>query len=153
MKILKEGQSKSPQDSLKFFSEHIEELGKINYVVLYYGENEWQLNPHLYRHYVIIIGEEAHIWISGLTWGYYGTGPGALHDLLQMIDPTILYEQINDLEWMAEDPIMFENFSGKLVLSSFNQEVYSLLCENDTRLPRGIVYIRKKRLITPENLF
>jgi len=144
MKILKEGRSKSPQDSLKFFNDHFKELGKVNYVVLYYAEEEWQLNPHLYHQYVIIIGEEAHIWISGLTWGYYGAGPGGLHDLLQIIDPTILYEQIVDLEWMAEYPTLFENLSGKLVLSPFNQAVYSLLCEKDTRLPRGIGFFKRK---------
>ena len=142
MKIFKEGRSKSPQDSFKFFSEHFRELERVNFVVLYYAENEWQLNPLSYHQYVIIIGEEAHIWISGLTWGYYGAGPSGLHDLLQMIDPTITYEQIADLEWMAKYPIMFENLSGKLVLSPFNQEVYSLLCEKDKGMNKPIIKIK-----------
>ena len=45
MKILKECKLKSPEDSLKFFKENLKELGKVNYVVLYYAEKEWAINP------------------------------------------------------------------------------------------------------------
>ena len=139
MRILKEGRSLAPRDSLQFFKEHLTELGKVNYVVLYYAEREWLLNPDLYHQYTIIIGQKAQLWISGLTWGYYGTGPGVLHDLLQIIDPSITYEQVVDLEWLAEYPIMFENLNDKLVLKPFNDLVHSYLCGKDNRLPWEIL--------------
>ena len=53
-----------------------------------------------------------------------------------MIDPTITYEQIVSLEWMAEYPIMFENVDNKLVLRPYNESASSLLRIERDRLPR-----------------
>jgi len=74
--------------------------------------------------------------MSGLTWGYYGHGPYGLFELMQMIDPTITYEQIVSLEWMAKYPIMFENIDNKLVLRPYNESASSLLRIERDRLPR-----------------
>lgn len=135
MKILKEGKLKSPENSLKFFKEHLKELGKVNYVVLYYAEKEWAINSGLYHQYVIIISDYTQLWLSGLTWGYYGAGPSGLLELFEIIDPSITYEQIVELEWLAENPIMFENLNNKLVVKPFNEVVHSHLCGEGNRLP------------------
>ena len=136
MRVIKEGHLKSTEDSLMFFKSHSQELGRVKYIILYYAEREWLVNKKYYHQYVIVIGENAQLWMSGLTWGYYGQGPHALFELMQMIDPTITYKQIASLEWMAEYPIMFENVDNKLVLRPYNESASSLLALEKDRLPR-----------------
>ena len=136
MRVIKEGRLKSTRDSLMFFKDHFRELGKVKYIILYYAEREWLINRKFYHQYVIIIGEDAQLWMSGLTWGYYGQGPYGLFELMQIIDPTITYEQIVSLVWMAEYPIMFENVDNKLVLRPYNESVRSLLRIERDNLPR-----------------
>lgn len=135
MNIIKEGKLKAPENSLNFFREHYDELGELKYIVLYYAEKEWSINPEVYHQYTILMNEKAQIWMSGFTWGYYGAGPRGLLELLQMIDPEITCEEVANLEWMAKDPIVFENVKGKLVLRSFNESICSLLSIENDRLP------------------
>ena len=87
---------------------------------------------------LIVIGEKAELWMSGLTWGYNGEGPYGLFELMQMIDPSITYEQILSLQWMAEYPIMFENVEKKLVLKPYNESARLFLYVEKDRLPRQI---------------
>ena len=138
MRIFKEGKLKSTYQSLAFFREHLKFIGQVRYIILYYAEREWSINPDLYHQYVIIIGEKAQIWLSGLTWGYYGAGPSAFHDLMQTIDPDITYEQITSLEWLTDYPIMFENNNGKLALKAFNELARSMICAENNKLPWSI---------------
>ncbi len=49
---------------------------------------------------------------------------------------TITYEQIVSLEWMAENPIRFENVDNKLVLRPYNESARSFLYREQDRLPR-----------------
>ena len=135
MRIIKEGSNGNTRDSLEFFKEHYHELGEVNYIVLYYAEKEWCINHDLFHQYAIVIGEKAQLWMSGLTWGYYGAGPSALLEVMQMIDPAITYEDIVSLKWMAENPIIFERVSGNLIQCSFDEFVRSLLCFETDRLP------------------
>ena len=138
MKIIKEGKLKATQESLEFFKKHFNSIGEVKYIVLYYAEKEWSINPNIYHQYVIIIGEYAQLWMSGLTWGYNGAGPTGLREIMNMIDPEITCKQIRDLEWMADHPIVFENMNGRLTLKPFNETVHSLLCVQDNRLPWSI---------------
>jgi len=72
-KIIKQKEGKdNARASLEFFNRHFKELGKVKYIILYYAEKEWVLNHDLMHQYVIIIGDNAQLWMSGLTWGYYG---------------------------------------------------------------------------------
>jgi len=135
MQIIKSGPLSNTNDSLRFFKEHYEELRKIKYVILYYAEREWLVNRELYHQYVIIVGEKAQLWISGLTWGYYGSGPYGLFTLMQLIDSSITYEEIVGLEWMADDPLMFEDVKGKLVLKKFNESARTLISVEINCLP------------------
>ena len=136
MRIIKQGRLKSTEDSLMFFRDHYQELGRIKYIILYFAEREWSIDKKYYHQYVIVIGDTAQLWMSGLTWGYYGHGPYGLFELMQMIDPTITYEQIISLEWMAEYPIMLENVDQKLVSRPYNESARSLLSLERERLPR-----------------
>ncbi len=136
VQIIKEGRLKSKESSLMFFKDHYQELGKVKYIVLYYAEQEWLINPEFYHQYFIVIGEKAQLWMSGLTWGYNGEGPYGLFELMQMIDPSITYEQIVSLQWMAEYPIMFENVEQKLILKPYNESAKSFLSVEKDRLPR-----------------
>jgi len=136
VRVIKQGRLTSTEDSLIFFREHYQELGEVKYIILYYAEREWLINKKYYHQYVIVIGENAQLWMSGLTWGYYGHGPYGLFELMQMIDPTITYEQIVSLEWMAENPVMFENVDNKLVLRPYSESASSLLRIERDRLPR-----------------
>ncbi len=138
MNIIQQGKLKAPEHSLEFFKEHSDELGEVKYIVLYYAEKEWSINKGVYHQYTILMNERAQIWMSGFTWGYNGAGPRGLLELLQMIDPEITCEKVANLEWMAKDPIVFENVKGKLVLRSFNETVRSLLNDEDDRLPWNI---------------
>ena len=143
MRIIKEGRLKASCESIEFFKKYYRSIGKVNYFVLYYSEREWKINPDLYHQYVIVIGEYVQLWMSGLTWGYNGTGPTDLRELMNMIDPEITCKQIRDLEWMVDDPIVFENVNGRLTLKPFNEKVRSLLCDQDNRLPwsiKGFLY-------------
>jgi len=135
MQIIKEKRLRSTSESLKFFKDNLSKLGEIKYLVLYYAEREWVLNHELYHQYVIVIGEKCQLWMSGLAWGYYGTGPYGLFELMHKIDPSITYEQIESLEWMAEKPIMFENVKGKLELKQFDEVAKSIICGEANRLP------------------
>ena len=139
MQVIKQGRLKSTEDSLKFFREHYQELGRVKYIILYFSEREWSINKKYYHQYVIVIGENAQLWMSGLTWGYYGQGPYGLFELMQMIDLTITYEQIVSLEWMANDLIMFENVDNKLVLRPYSESASSLLRIEKDRLPRQMI--------------
>ena len=114
MQVYKEGPLKSTDESLRFFKKHLLKLGKIEYIVLYYAEREWLINRNLYHQYVIVVGEEAQAWMSGFTWEYYGTGPYGLFELMKLIDSSIKYEEIVNLEWMAHEPIMFVFVDGNL---------------------------------------
>ena len=135
IRIIKEDRSRSTRDSLKFFQDHFNEIGDIKYVILYYAEHQWLLNHDLFHQYVIFIGEKAQLWLSGLTWGYYGTGPYRLFKVISLIDPSITYEQIVSLEWSTNYPIMLENIEGRLSLKPFNESAKYLLCLEDNRLP------------------
>jgi len=132
MKIIKQEKGRGDaRDSLRFFKEHYQELGEIKYIVLYYAEREWALdrnNPDLYHQFAIMIGEKAQIWMSGLTWGYYGEGPYRLYEVMQVLDPSITYEQIALLEWGSErNPIVFRNINGSLLIGPYNNSLVSLL--------------------------
>ncbi|MFW9990214.1 MAG: hypothetical protein ACFFC3_16355 [Candidatus Odinarchaeota archaeon] len=132
MKVFKQKKGDEiTRDSVAFFKEHYKELGEINYIVLYLAEREWELNPNnpdLSFQFVIIIGEKAQLWMSGLTWGYYGEGPYGLFEVIHTIDPSITYEYIVDLEWGLEyHPIVFQNVEGSLILVSYNNSLVPLL--------------------------
>ncbi|GAG84569.1 unnamed protein product [marine sediment metagenome] len=135
MQIIKQGSLKSTRDTLRFFKEHFDKVDKVKYIVLYFAEREWLLNPDLYHQYAIVIGENAQLWMSGLTWGYCGEGPYGLFEVMQMIDPSITFEQIEALEWPGTYPILFENVEGRLSLTQFTNSVASLLCLEGGRLP------------------
>jgi len=136
MRIIKQEEGDGvTRASLKFFKAHFKELGKVKYVILYYAEDEWVLNPDLMHQYVIIIGENCQLWMSGLAWGYYGEGPYGLFEVMQMIDLKISYEEIVSLGWETDDVYMFENVNGRLLLKSFNESARSFLCGVDNRLP------------------
>ena len=135
MQIIKQGQLKSTRDALRFFKEHFDRVDKVKYIVLYFAEREWQLNPELYHQYAIVIGENAQLWMSGLTWGYCGEGPYGLFEVMQIIDPSVTFEQVENLEWLGTDPILFENVEGKLVLEPFNKSIAGLICSKSGRLP------------------
>ena len=135
MQVIKQGLLKSSRTSLRFFKEHFDKLGKVKHIVLYFAEREWQLNPELYHQYVIFIGEKAQLWMSDLTWGYFGEGPYGLFEIMQMIDPSITYEQIENLEWPGTYPILFENIDGKLSLNRFKNSIAALLIMEDGVLP------------------
>jgi len=135
MQIIKQGQLKSTRDALRFFKEHFDKVDKVKYIVLYFAEREWQLNPELYHQYAIVIGENTQFWMSGLTWGYCGEGPYGLFEVMQMIDPSVTFEQIENLEWLGTYPILFENVEGRLSLTQFTNSTASLLCLEGGRLP------------------
>ena len=139
MQIIKQGQSESTRGALRFFKENFYKVDKVKYIVLYFAEREWQLNPELYHQYAIVVGEKAQLWISGLTWGYSGAGPYALFEVMQLIDSSITYEEIQNLEWPETKPIMFENVEGKLVLKPLNKDVKSLISIENDRLPWELI--------------
>ena len=135
MQVIKQGPLKSTRKSLNFFKEHFEKLGDIKYIVFYYAEREWRLNHDPYHQYVIVIGENVQLWMSGLTWGYFGEGPYGLFEVIRMIDPSITYKQIEDLEWPGTYPLMFENVEGRLILKPITNSAASLLRLEDGKLP------------------
>jgi hypothetical protein len=135
MQVIKQGPLKSTQEALSFFKEYFDAVDKVKYIVLYFAEREWRLNPELYHQYAIVIGENAQLWMSGLGWGYCGEGPYGLFEAMQMIDPSVNYEQIESLEWPGTEPILFENVEGKLVLKPFNKSVAGLIGSKSGRLP------------------
>ncbi len=139
MQIIKQGRSESTRGALRFFKENFNKTDKVKYIVLYFAEWEWQLNPELYHQYAIVVGEKAQLWMSSLTWGYTGAGPYALFELMQIIDPSITYEEIQNLEWPGSEPIMFESVEGKLVLQSLNEDVKSLISIENDRLPWELI--------------
>ena len=94
MQIIKEKPFSSPDESLKFFKDHFLEFGGIRYIVLYYAEREWLLNNSYYHQYVIVVGNLAQLWLSGLSWGYFGSGPHALFELIQIIDLNVTYDKV-----------------------------------------------------------
>ena len=55
-----------------------------------------------------------------------------------MIDPEITYEQIVDLEWMAEEPLMFEMIEGKFILRPISETVKEILRNGNWYLPWDI---------------
>ena len=63
MKIIKEGSNGHSWSSLEFYKQHYHKLGDVNYIVLYYAEEEWCINHDLFHQYVIVIGEKAQIWV------------------------------------------------------------------------------------------
>ena len=69
MRVIKEGSQKVTRESLEFFKEHFLELRGVKYVILYDAEREWAIcrSRELYHQYVIIVGETAQLWMSGLT--------------------------------------------------------------------------------------
>ena len=129
MRIIKEGDGKDTEDSLQFFKDHYLELGEIKYILLYYAEREWSIarSPEIYHQFVIFVGEKTQLWMSGLTWGYDGEGPRGLFTLMQSIDPNITYKDIIALEWMAKDPIVYENVNGRFMLTDFNEPVENMI--------------------------
>ena len=135
MQVIKQGRLKSTRETLRFFKEHFEKLGKVRYIVLYSAEQDRVWNKELYSQYVIVIGEGAQLWMSGLTWGYIGEGPYGLLDVMQMVDSSITFEQIEDLEWPGTYPIMFENVEGRLILKPITNSAASLLQLEVGRLP------------------
>ncbi len=85
------------------------------------------------------MGGNVQLWMSSLTWGYYGAGPRALLSLMQVIDPTISYEDITDLEWGADNhPIMYEKIDGKLTWKPFNKTAKEIICNKNGRFPWSI---------------
>jgi len=139
MQIIKQSSVKPTRDALRFFKEHFDKVDKVKYIVLYYAEREWLLNPELFHQYVIIIGENAQLWMSGLTWGYNGEGPYGLFEVMQMIDSSITFEEIKNLEWLGTEPILFENVEGKLVLKPLNKVVKLLISIENDRLPWELI--------------
>ncbi len=127
MKVIKEDKDIGTDASIDFFKKHYKELGEIKYLILYYAEREWMINHDLYHQYTMFIGENAQLWLSGITWGYYGEGPSGLHEIMSMIDPEITYEQIVDLEWMAKETMMFEIIEGKFILKPMSEAVKEIL--------------------------
>ena len=65
--------------------------------------------------------------MSGLTWGYHGTGPYTFFTLMQLIAPDIEYEDIVALEWMAKDPIVLEKVNGRFMLTDFDESVKNMI--------------------------
>lgn len=63
MQIIKPGWSESTRGALRFFKENFYMVDKVKYIVLYYAEREWLLNPELYHQYAIIINEKAQLYI------------------------------------------------------------------------------------------
>jgi hypothetical protein len=143
IRIIKEGDMTSSRHSLQFFQDYSLELGEIHYIILYYAEREWEAarSPEIYHQYVVIVGEKAQLWMSSLTWGYCGTDPYTIFEIMQSIDPTITYEDITALEWMAEDPIVFEKVNGKLMVAQFDQNIKRILCNGKDSLPWDIMGI------------
>jgi len=137
MRIIKEGDGKSTEESVQFFKDHYGELGQIQYIILYYAEHEWAVarNPEIYHQFVIIVGEEAQLWMSGLTWGYDGTGPYGLFTVIQLIESDITYKDIIALEWLAEDPIVYKKMDGRLVLTHLDETAKSMICRENKYLP------------------
>ncbi len=135
-RIIKEEESSgSTRESLRFFQDHYYELGEVKYFVLYHAEREWLINPELYHQYRIVIGEKAQLWMSGLTWGYYGEGPRGLYDVLQIIDPEFTYEQVISLDRTSKEPITLQNVNGRLILRIFDESVSFLLRGGKNHLP------------------
>ncbi len=58
-----------------------------------------------------------------------------LFELMHLIDSNTTYEQIVSLEWMAEDPIVFENVKGKLEMKRFDESTKSIICGKVNGLP------------------
>ena len=138
VRIIKEGKGRDCYTSIDFFKKHYHELGKITHVVFYYAEHEWAIyrkNPDMYHQFTIFIGEKAQLWTSGFTWGYCGAGPGALHDVLLLIDPSISYDEITHLEWEARIPIMLQNVQGRLIEMPFSEEARALISSHEGFLP------------------
>ena len=135
IRIIKQGNRGSTIDALTFFRDHHQKLGRVRYIVLYEAEKEWLINHDLYHEYIIVIGERVQLWMSGLTWGYYGTGPSGLHEMLQMIDPGFTYEQVVGMEKVPRDPIVLEFINGTLIQKSFDEPVRSLITVDEGRLP------------------
>ncbi len=131
MQVIKQGRLKSTRETLRFFKEHFEKLGKVKYIVFYSAERDMVWNTELYNHYVIVIGENAQLWMSGLTWRYIGEGPYGLLDVMQMVDSNITFEQIKGLEWPGTYPLMFENVEGRLILKPITNSAMSLLSSED----------------------
>jgi len=140
MRIILEERRGVSRLSLKFFKEHYDALGEVRYIVLYYAESDWRLDPELFLIYTIIVGEDVQLWLSGLTWGYIGEGPYTLYELMKSIDPDFREEQILSLEWQAKYPIVFKKVKSKFVLHPFTEEVKALICIGDTKLPWNLVH-------------
>jgi hypothetical protein len=122
-------------------------LGEVRYIVLYYAESDWVLDPELFHNYTIIIGKDVQLWLSDLTWGYIGEGPYNLYELMKSIDPDFREEQIISLEWQAKYPIVFKRNNGKFALHPFTEEVKGLICRGDTKLPWNLVHYPSKDII------
>ena len=138
MRIIEQGPNEDTEASLQLFKDHYLELGEIKYVILYYAEREWSVHrgKGIYHQYVIIIGESTQLWLSGLTWGYYGAGPRAFLELIQIIDSTITSEDIAALEWEEDySPIMYENVNGTLLLKQFDKAAEKMLRNENDLLP------------------
>ena len=73
--------------------------------------------------------------MSGLTWVYDGTGPYTFFTLMQLIDPNITYKDIIALEWLAEDPIVYEKVNGRFVLTHFDEPVKNMIRIDNKYLP------------------
>jgi hypothetical protein len=54
---------------------------------------------------------------------------------MQIVDPSIIFEQIEVLEWPGTHPLLFENVEGRLNLTKFTNSAASLLCLEGGRLP------------------
>jgi len=100
------------------------------------------VNHDLYHHYVIVIGEDVQLWMSGLSWGYVGEGPCGLFEIMQKIDSSITFDKIKNLDWPGTCPILFENSDGRLMLQPFTNSAASLLCMENGRLPWFPLYER-----------
>ena len=51
-----------------------------------------------------------------------------------------VFEQIVSLEWMAENPIMFESIDNKEVLRPYNESARHLLYNERDKLPGKMFY-------------
>ena len=87
------------------------------------------MDPNDWYWFTIVIGENAQLWLYGLTWGYDGEGPYGLYKLMQKIDPKITYKQIKNLEKVPNSPIVYEYVKGELILIPYNNSVNSLVCK------------------------
>jgi len=133
MEIIREEKMAATRESLEFFKKYHGRLGKVQYLVLYDVESI-PINPIDKWNHVIFIGEHAQLWLRGLTWGYSGEGPYGLYKVLQKLDLEFTYEEIVALKWEAREIIVLKNMGGKLMVSSYEDSIRTMLLEANSTI-------------------